>query len=393
MIESTTLPGLPPNPSVLIALHFAQNHSQDTEQKLLKRLGQDAVDKVKTGQDFSSGKVALYALAFQASCSNPRKVSGTLDLVELLEKKFEMELKNIKIHDSPLTSHYQLSLCVLTLCQLQGTFSPSEIADLFRPDEKKYSLGGSFSVDTAAVAVLAQICVQTTDTAALSPEVNQTIAATVQWLLKKILEKKSQDGVIGNIYSTGLAMQALTVSDNYLTPGSWNCSQTLARVLREIPEGTFDNSMAASQIVPSLEGQTYLDVSTINCSQDENDLTLSTSLPTTPSSTPPDLITVNYTVTDGVNNTFSDSIKISVPKGSVFLRVMEAAQKDEPYKFSFIYEQQSWGVYITSVRGLNADLTKHTYWELLSGGKALPQGAGDYVVKDGESLMVKFTTY
>lgn len=49
-------------------------------------------------KSFSSGKVALYALAVQASCCDPRRVSAkgsVLNLVQLLETKFKMELKNI----------------------------------------------------------------------------------------------------------------------------------------------------------------------------------------------------------------------------------------------------------------------------------------------------------
>ncbi|XP_053098642.1 transcobalamin-1-like [Hemicordylus capensis] len=397
MIQSTSVPGALPNPSVLLALRLAWDHNLSTEQRLLKILSQDAVDRVQNRKPFSSGQVALYALAHQASCSDPRRVSAkgsVLDLVQLLGKKFEMELENIKIHGNPLTNYYQLGLCVLALCQLQGSLSPSQAADLFIPDEKKYNLAGQFSVDTAAVAVLAQICIQTTENAIL-PGVNKTITANVQWLLKNILEQKSSDGVIGNMYSTGEAMQALTVSNNYLTPGSWSCPLTLATVLAEIPKGTFDNPMAAAQIVPSLEGRTYLDVKTINCSKDRGNLTLITppTIPSTSHHQSSQLITVTYTVTDSVNNTFTDSTRVSVPKGSVFLNVMEAAQAKDPKRFRFTYEQSSWGPYITSVRGLTADNNKRTYWQLLSGKTPLSKGAGEYVVSNGEKLVIKYTVY
>ncbi|XP_060119274.1 transcobalamin-1-like [Heteronotia binoei] len=397
MIQSATAPGALPNPSVLLALQLAQDDSNSTKQMLLQRIAQDAVDRVENGKSFPSGQVALYALAHQASCSDPRKVSAkgiTLDLVQLLEKKFKRELENIKITGNPLSNYYQLGLCVLTLCQLHGSLSVSTTADLFTPDQKKYYFDGHFSVDTASVAVLAQVCLQTTDTSML-PEANETMTANIQWLLNNILEQKTSDGVIGNMYSTGEAMQALSVARNYPAAGSWNCCQTLDKVVSEIPKGTFDHPMAAAQLVPSLEGRNYLDVSTVNCSIEKDDLIL-TSLPTIQSishfrSSNP--ITVMYMVTDSVSNTFTDSTVLSVPEGSVLFRVMEVAQEKDPDRFRFTYENTTWGPYITSVQDLAADSSERTYWQLLSGETPLSKGAGEYVVSDGESLVVKFTTY
>ncbi|XP_044278661.1 transcobalamin-1-like isoform X2 [Varanus komodoensis] len=336
MIQAATAPGALPNPSVLLALRLSRNHNQSAEQTLLRKLRQDAIDRVKNGRDFSSGLVALYALAFRASCSDPRKVSANLDLVNLLEKKYKKEVENIDKNKYPLTTYYQLSLCILTLCQLHGDFSAAEVAKLLTRDEKIYSLGGQFNVDTAAVATLALVCVQTVDKAELSPEDNQTIASTVEWLLKKILEEKRVDGIIGNIYSTGLAMQALTVSRNYSTSASWNCSQTLDTVLSEVEKGSFDNPMAAAQIVPSLEGRTYLDVKRMYCSKgEENPILSATQSPIHHSP-----IDVTYTVVDGVNSSFSDSIKLSVPSGSVFIKVMEAAQNKDNGKFRYLHRGQ-----------------------------------------------------
>ncbi|TFJ99602.1 low density lipoprotein receptor adapter protein 1-like [Platysternon megacephalum] len=257
----------PPNPSILLALRLAQDHNKRIEEDMLNKLSQDAVQRAVAS--FSSGQVALNILAQQASCSDPRRVSAngsTINLVHLLEQKFQAELQNIAIHGNPLTNFYQLSLDVLALCQLNGHLSPANASALLSPDHKKYYLGSQFSVDTAAVAVLAQICLQTRGRP-LPRKVHKKIRQNVQWLVDTILAER-RDGVIGNIYSTGLAMQALSVSSSYLKPGVWSCLQTLHRVLDEIPQGTFKNPMAASQILPSLENRTYLDVSRLNCSMD-----------------------------------------------------------------------------------------------------------------------------
>ncbi|KAM7165161.1 transcobalamin-1 isoform 2-T2 [Macrochelys suwanniensis] len=385
-------PSAPPNPSILLALRLSQDHNKHIEQDMLNKLSQDAVQRAVAS--FSSGQVALHILAQRASCYDPRRVSAngsTINLVRLLEQKFKAELQNIAIHGNPLTNFYQLSLDVLALCQLNGRLSPANASALLSPDHEKYYLGGQFSVDTAAVAVLAQICLQTRGRP-LPPKVHKKIRQNVQWLVNKTLDEKKRDGVIGNIYSTGLAMQALSVSSSYLEPRAWSCLQTLHTVLDNIPQGTFKNPMAASQILPSLENRTYLDVSRLNCSMDPDNLPLSTARPAPPTSRPPS-ISVTYTVADGVNNTFSDSISVTVPQGSVFFKVMEAAQKRDPSKFRFTYTQSSWGPYITSVRGLQADNNQRTYWQLLSNGIPLSQGAGDYVVSNGESLEVRFSKY
>ncbi|CAM4565322.1 transcobalamin-1-like [Lepidochelys kempii] len=382
----------PPNPSILLALRLAQDHNRRIEQDMLNKLSQDAVQRAVAS--FSSGQVALHILAQQASCSKPRRVSAngsTINLVRLLEQKFQVELQNIVSHGNPLTNFYQLSLDVLALCQLNGRVSPARASALLSPDHKKYYLSGQFSVDTAAVAVLAQICLQTRGQP-LPLKVDKKIRQNVQWLVKKILNEKRSDGVIGNIYSTGLAMQALSVSSSYLKPGDWSCLHTLHTVLDKIPQGTFKNPMAASQILPSLENRTYLDVSKLNCSMDPDNLPLSTTRPAPPTSRPPS-IRVTYTVADGLNNTFNDSISVTVPQGSVLFKVMEVAQDKDPSKFSFKYTQSSWGPYIISVRGLQADNNQRTYWQLLSNGIPLSQGAGDYVVYNGERLEVRFSTY
>ncbi|XP_039373819.1 transcobalamin-1-like [Mauremys reevesii] len=104
-------------------------------------------------------------------------------------------------------------------------------------------------------------------------------------------------------------------------------------------------------------------------------------------------IGVTYTVVDGVNQSFNDSICVIVPRDSFFFNVMDVAQKRYPTRFSFTYTLSVWGAYITSVRGLEADNNQHTYWQLLSNGIPLKLGAGCYAVSHGERLEVRFSTY
>ncbi|XP_069920267.1 transcobalamin-1 isoform X2 [Oryctolagus cuniculus] len=108
---------------------------------------------------------------------------------------------------------------------------------------------------------------------------------------------------------------------------------------------------------------------------------------TTPN--PPSNISVNYSVV--ITKTYSTTV--TVPSGSVFLDVMEEAQKINETVFGFTVEKSSWGPYITSVQGLKANNNERTFWEILSGGKPLSQGVGNYVVHDGESLEIHWSKY
>ncbi|XP_075784609.1 transcobalamin-1-like [Pelodiscus sinensis] len=104
-------------------------------------------------------------------------------------------------------------------------------------------------------------------------------------------------------------------------------------------------------------------------------------------------IGVTYTVSDSVYKSFNDSIYVTLPQGSFFFNVMDIAQTLDSRKFSFTYTLSVWGAYITSVRGLQANDTQRTYWQLLSNRVPLKLGAGCYAVSSGESLEVSFSKY
>ncbi|XP_038620903.1 transcobalamin-1 [Tachyglossus aculeatus] len=371
-----------PNPYVLLALRLARDHSRTTEKTLLAQLIENAKDN---GMSMTSGKLALHVLALEAACQDPREVfSSDSNLINLLEKKFQEELTNIMTTGNPLTNFFQLSLDVLALCLLKGDYSSSKVANLFSPGWEKYTFGSQFSVDTGAVAVLAQICVQRS-------EKDEKIEENIRQLVKKILESEDKYGTIGNVYSTGLAMQALFVSGDYYENKDWDCNLSLKKMLNEIPLGTFEQRTAAAQLIPALEGKTYLDVTRGHCDSDSDNLTLSSPSPSAPAS--PSTIKVTYKVTDDVNNSFADSIVVSVPKRSYFLKVMEAAQEQDKTRFGFTLKSSYWGPYVNSVRGLQGNGEQRVYWKLWSGNKPLDLGVMNYRVSDGEILEVRFSRF
>ncbi|MGH0173964.1 UNVERIFIED_CONTAM: hypothetical protein FKN15_000994 [Acipenser sinensis] len=419
--NSSAASGSTPNPSILLALRLASHHDSDTERGMLARLQVDAVKRVQEGLPFSSGTVALYCLAMQASCADPSITPApglkggkkVLDLRKLLEKKLKEEIDNIDSKNVPLTNYYQVSLDILALCMMgrpvtshtvqrlieasdNGGFSHGEIYSvdsknvpltnyyqvsldilalcmMGRPvtshtvqrlieasDNGGFSHGEIYSVGdneqridrehlqlgtghagereerereeknelhscdnghygsvvhliryaghlldnvilevrnyTASVAVLALTCVKRSIKAPDRMVLRLKILNALKCLIKNILQETTSNGLIGNIYSSGLAMQALSV-----TSTNYDCSRTIQTLLERAE--TLDGSV----------------------------------LPLAPPTAPEGVITVHYRVEDDFHFSFNDSIEVMVPVGSSLLQVMEEAAKISPAKFRHEY--------------------------------------------------------
>ncbi|XP_020831797.1 transcobalamin-1 isoform X2 [Phascolarctos cinereus] len=365
--------------SILIALELARQYDQKAETAFLNVVKQNILQR----ETLTSGQLALIILALTAACQT--SFVAEYKLVKSLEEKFQKEIDSIDTSGQPLTNYYELGLDVLALCLLNGTYSSSKIAKLFSAEQRMSYISGQFFVDTGALAVLALTCVNRQ-----SPD--KIISKNILWLVEKILKEKKQDGTIGDIYSTGEAMQALFVTPEYYKKEAWDCNQTLNTVLSQISQGTFSLPIAAAQVLPALEGKTYLDVTHVSCQSRPGHLNISTPKPTEPTHQSKN-ISVTYSVVDSINNNINESTIISVPKDSVFLKVMEAAQAQNYSKFWFTIESSEWGAYVTSVHGIQASSKNRTYWELLNNHQPLSQGAGSFVVSDGDNLEVRLSQY
>ncbi|XP_034868244.1 transcobalamin-1 [Mirounga leonina] len=379
--------------NVLLSLRLGGILNPNQEQQLIQQIN-TAVENKKPS--LTSGQLALAILALGA-CKGPDGISiNYSELVGDLENKFQAEIKNMEDHDgNPLTNYYQLSLDILALCLFSGNYSITEVTKILDPESKNYYFHEQFSVDTGAMAVLALTCVKRSITSGqnkIDTTDLENIDNHIESLIAKILSQKTENGLLGNIYSTGEAMQALFVSSDYYNKSQWVCQKTQDTVLTEISQGAFRMPTAAAQILPALMGKTYLDVNKdSSCVYDSGNFNISTQDPisVTPAVSASQ-IKVNYSV---VINNAKDRIVVSVANGSVFLDVMEQAQKENATLFSFTVEESSWGPYITTVQGIKANNNDRTYWELLSNGEHLSQGAGSYVVHAGDDLEVRWSTY
>ncbi|NXI85413.1 IF factor, partial [Rhipidura dahli] len=201
------------------------------------------------------------------------------------------------------------------------------------------------------------------------------------------------NGMIGNIYSMGLALQALQATGMFYAPRKWDCAQAFSVVSTH----DYQQPMAIAQVLPALVGRSYLDVAGLDCAATK-DTSPDRQLPLSPAlgthSVPRAPIQVYYSITNTLQGKhFHYSTSVTVPSGSTLLRVLEVAAEKNPQTFSFQMEQTSWGPYVTSIHGLAASTEDRTYWQFLSAGDALQEGVGLYKPHDGEHIQAVFSTY
>ncbi|XP_065695045.1 cobalamin binding intrinsic factor-like [Patagioenas fasciata] len=393
-----------PNPSVLLALNLAGATGSNTRKWLLQEVEEEAVTRAQ--RDMTSGEVALSVLSLLSSCRDPRNVQAlglTVDLVQVLQQKMDEEMAMLEEEGIPKTTLYSVSLSALALCLTgAGGYQGASVIlakQVLSPDSH-------LSVDTCAMAALAMTCTYgQTDLQDLQELLWEALSAVANSFLD---EQEEGDGVIGNIYSTGLAMQALVATGEFYAPRVWDCTQALAAVSRH----DYSLPMAIAQVLPALVGRSYLDTADLDCTTRMSpnlQSTLSPKLQPSPSpklqpSLSPKLgtaavhraatITVHYSISNTLQGRyFSYTTAVQVPDGSVLLQVLQAAQEKEPDIFSFQTEQTSWGPMVISIHGLAADQNRKTYWQFLSSGVALEEGVGTYKPQDEEHIQAVFSTY
>ncbi|NXJ97976.1 IF factor, partial [Corythaixoides concolor] len=207
------------------------------------------------------------------------------------------------------------------------------------------------------------------------------------------------DGMIGDIYSMGLALQVLGATSKFYAPRTWDCTQAFAVVYSH----DYQLPMAIAQVLPALLDRSYLEAAEVDCTTSADTPFLPCApwhcghcagCPPCPSPLPAASITVHYSVINQLQGKhFSYTTSVQVSQGSTLLKVLQAAEEKEPENFSFQTEQTSWGLMVVSIHGLAANSDDRTYWQFLSDEDALQQGVGTYTPWDGEHIKAVFSTY
>ncbi|XP_076416348.1 cobalamin binding intrinsic factor [Peromyscus maniculatus bairdii] len=364
------------NPSILIAMNLAGAYNLEAQKLLTDRL------MATNSADLTSGQLALTIMALSSSCRDPG------NKVSILQN--EMENWVSPSPGAEASAFYGPSLAILALCQ-KNSEATLPIAVRFAKTLMRES--SPFNVDTGAVATLALTCMYNRIPVGSQENYRDLFGEALKVLVDNISLRIKDDGIIGDIYSTGLGMQALSVTP--VQPiKKWDCQKTMDMILNEIKQGKFQNPMSIAQILPSLKGKTYLDVPQVNCGSDHEVPPTLTDYPT-PVPPSPSNITVIYTINNqlkGVDLLFNKTIEVSVKRGSVLLVVLEEAQRKNSM-FKFETRMTSWGLLVFSINNIAENVNHKTYWEFLSGKTPLDEGVAYYVPSNYEHITANFTQY
>ncbi|XP_045314285.1 transcobalamin-2 [Leopardus geoffroyi] len=330
----------------------------------------------------SMGQLALYLLALRANCELVEGRKGDR-LVSQLKRFLEDEKKAIghnnkgRLH----TSYYQYGLGILALCVHQKRLHDSVVGKLLYAVEHEQHLHqGHLSVDTVAMAGLAFTCLEHSN---LNPNRKHQITRAIENIREKILKAQTPEGYFGNVYSTPLALQLLMKSSMPGVELGTACLKARAALLASVQDGAFQNALMISQLLPVLNGKSYVDLISPDC---EAPRVMLEPVVETPSP-PQEVIRVVLKV-PSVSPPYINSI--SVPAGSSLEDVLKKAQKLR----GFMYGTQNTlsGPFLTSVMGKEAG--EREFWQLLRAPDTpLLQGIAEYTPKDGETIELRLATW
>uniref|UniRef100_A0A8D2CT00 Cobalamin binding intrinsic factor n=1 Tax=Sciurus vulgaris TaxID=55149 RepID=A0A8D2CT00_SCIVU len=376
LMENSVTSSALPNPSILIAMNLAGAYNLEAQKLLTYEL------MARDTADLTPGQLALTIMALTSSCRDP----GTK--VSVLQRQMENWAPS-SLNDQ-VTAFYGPSLAILALCQKN---SETTLPIAVRFAKTLLSNTSPFNVDTGAVAALALTCMYNKIPVGSEESYRVLFGQVLKNIVENISLRIKDNGVIGDIYSTGLAMQALSVTPEQPNK-KWDCEKTMDIILDEIKQGKFQNPMSIAQILPSLKGKTYLDVPQVTCGPDHEVRPTQPNYPS-PVPTPASNITVTYTINNqlrGVDLLFNVTIQVSVRSGSVLLVVLEEAQRKNSM-FKFETTMTSWGPVVSSINNIAENVNHKTYWQFLSDKTPLNEGVADYIPFNNEHITANFTQY
>ncbi|XP_069475259.1 transcobalamin-2 isoform X3 [Ambystoma mexicanum] len=381
------------NPSIYVGLRLSKEHNLEKEKEYLQRLKlsfQPATSSLNMEHrpqvEAITGRLALYLLSLRASCEDLENGEGR-KLITRLKHLLHEEKKRIAETSFPATNYYQYSLGILALCVNKKMVDEHVVMKLLHAEKnKKFSLDGESSVDTDAMAALAFLCLERSRL--YGSDLNKKLKTASERLKENILESQKEDGVLGNLYSTALGVQALAASRDSLNDEVGSKACTI--LMESLKLGHFRNPLTMSQLAPVLHQKTYLDIADMDCIQEADTLILHSGSRTKGLILAEEKISVRLTVTYLTHLGTEYRTEVQVPAGSSLLDVLTMAKTLDPENFSFETKETLSGPYLTTVMGMKH--SEGTYWQLVKEPSIpLIKGIADYKPEDGEAFILRLT--
>ncbi|XP_035426980.1 transcobalamin-2 [Cygnus atratus] len=406
--------GLDADPGVYVGLRLAGEHDLRAERRYLERLrdtfqgrygrslesashsshghrhrdAEHSTDTRAAAQWPETGRLALYLLGLRATCPPPDP-SPQRFLVTWLKYYLEKDWEGSRRHGHPLTSYYQYSLGVLALCVHRKRVREEVIQRLLVAEQhRRFRHAGSSTVDTEAVAALAFACLEREQL--VRPRLAAELRAAVRGIRARFVAAQSEDGFIGNVFSTPLAMQVFIATNRCRTQPAYG--RATAALLQRLD--AFTSAAAMAQALPVLHGRSYLDIASMQCKEELDTLT---PLALEPLPVGPGNMMVRLVVECPVplcpQHLLYD-LPVPVPTGASLLDLLGAAPAQGPQNFTFETQDTPQGPFLTSVLGLAAQPQERHYWQLLGGlGTSLQMGVADYRPEDGETVVLRLSKW
>ncbi|XP_008117996.2 transcobalamin-2 [Anolis carolinensis] len=389
-----------PDPSLYLGLRLSERHSLEKERLYLERLQgvyqpNDSNDQVapRYQEQPGTGRLALYLLALRGACHD-MDTPEAHRLVTQLKLHLHKEKAEIGPESlgRPLSNYYQYGLGLLALCVHGKMVDGHVIHKLLHAEEHgRLGIHGKLSVDTEAMAGLAFACLQRA--AFYPPELRAKLRQSVERVKGKILEGQTPAGAFGNIYSSPLAAQfLLAVGQSQKEP---ECPKGMAFLLRHLEQGDSPDVLFKSQLLPVLNGKSYLDIASVECHAETDGLALGTPSPTLPQPTRQSKrIAVQLIVKRPPRRLPLYRRVLTVAPGSSLLDVLKVASRQERVPLTFETQETFSGPFLMALMGVKAQEGEHKYWKILRAPNSLlEQGLADYLPQDKETIILRFSPW
>ncbi|KAM6422877.1 transcobalamin-2 isoform 1-T2 [Liasis olivaceus] len=388
-----------PSPSTYLGLRLSNNHNLEKESQYLNRLmdifqPQSSSSRVRSEassqKQLGTGQLALYLLALRAACHNMDTPEGNR-MVTQLKLLLNREKKQIGLKEKshPITNYYQYSLGILALCVHSKRIDPDVIRKLLSAEQHgKFHHHGTLSVDTEAMAGLAFVCLG--QAPGYPHDLLASVSRAVRHVKAKILRAQTREGLYGNLYSSPLAVQFLSAAGVRQNQPAF--SQGRAVLIQRLQRGDFQNALIQSQLLPALYCKSYLDVASMACRTQTENLVPDASLLKPPGIDRTQNISVWLEAKKASQLLYSHFLE--VPLGSTLLEVLEAATKDGLRPLRFETQKTLSGPMLTGVMGVKIQEGEHKYWKILRHpNSSLDQGIAEYIPQDQEHIILKMSSW